>query len=39
MDIVLGLWLFYYASFYGILQNMATFLISLAIAGAAILAI
>lgn len=35
----LGFWLFYYASSYGILQNIATFIVSLAIVGAIILAL
>lgn len=30
----LGLWLFYYAAFYSILQNIAVFIISLVIVGA-----
>jgi hypothetical protein len=35
----IGFWLFYYASFYGILQNIASVIISLAIVGAVILAL
>jgi len=35
----IGFWLFYYASSYGILQNIASIIISLAIVGAVILAI
>ncbi|MGZ7096682.1 MAG: hypothetical protein ACXVHU_09455 [Methanobacterium sp.] len=35
----LGLWLFYYAAFYSILQNIAVFLISFVIVGAIIIPI
>ncbi|MGZ7107475.1 MAG: hypothetical protein ACXVHW_00760 [Methanobacterium sp.] len=35
----LGLWLFYYATFYSILQNIAVFLISFVIVGAIIIPI
>ncbi|MGZ7044242.1 MAG: hypothetical protein ACXVHM_06590 [Methanobacterium sp.] len=35
----LGLWLFYYAAFYSILQNIAVFLISFVIVGVIIIPI